>query len=200
MTLVATGLRVEQLPATLGGSVNRGVVAGDEVVKGRIKRYLCVFIEGDGSQKIGTIGRAAKDTLECLLVFLDTAICATAACRFGCPISLGLTIGNPACSSSVLARPSQNCVLLYRAFRMVGALRWPTRPFIPTDVGFLSVNASSGLWQVLHDTVSSADRRRSKKKFLAQGNFLRSLRIVSGDRRTSRLNGHANLLKRLRLC
>src|SRR5438874_5242015 len=91
------------------------------------------------------------------------AICATAASTFGCPISLGLTIGNPACSSSVLARPSQNCVLLYRAFRIVGALRWPTRPFMPTEVGFLSVKARSGLWQVLHETVLSADRRRSKK-------------------------------------
>lgn len=38
-----------------------------------------------------------------------------------------------------------------------------------------------------------------EEKFLAQGNFLRGLRIVRRDRRTSHLNRHANLLKRLRL-
>jgi hypothetical protein len=38
-----------------------------------------------------------------------------------------------------------------------------------------------------------------EKKSLAEGNLLSGLRIVSRDHRTSRLNGHANLLKRLRL-
>jgi hypothetical protein len=42
-------------------------------------------------------------------------------------ISTGLTIGKAVCCSSVVARPSQNCVLLYNAFRIVGALRWPAR-------------------------------------------------------------------------
>src|SRR6266481_6554284 len=48
---------------------------------------------------------------------------------------------------------------------MVGELRWPTRPLMPTEVGFLSVKASAGSWHVLHETVPSADRRRSKKSF-----------------------------------
>ena len=48
---------------------------------------------------------------------------------------------------------------------MVGALRWPTRPLTPTEVAFLSVKASCGSWQVLHETVPSTERRRSKKSF-----------------------------------
>src|SRR4029077_16425735 len=38
MTFIAAGLSVEEFPATLGGSVNRVVVAGDEPIKRRIKR------------------------------------------------------------------------------------------------------------------------------------------------------------------
>ena len=48
---------------------------------------------------------------------------------------------------------------------MVGALRWPARPWMPTEVGFRSVKASAGSWHVLHETVPSADKRRSKKSF-----------------------------------
>src|SRR6266496_2400338 len=72
MTFIAAGLSVEEFPAPLGGTVNRAVVAGDEVIKRRIKRQLCAFVSRDGSQKFGTIRRAAKYTLECLLVLLDT--------------------------------------------------------------------------------------------------------------------------------
>src|SRR5258707_1653708 len=72
MTFITAGLSVKQLPAALGASVNRVVVAGDEAIKRRIKRQLCAFVGRDGSQKIGTIGWAAKYTLECLLVFFDT--------------------------------------------------------------------------------------------------------------------------------
>src|SRR5258705_2897735 len=72
MTLIATGLSIEEFPAAVGGSINRVLVAGDEMVKRRIKRQLCAFVGRDGSQKVGTIGRAAKYTLECLPVFFDT--------------------------------------------------------------------------------------------------------------------------------
>jgi hypothetical protein len=50
--------------------------------------------------------------LNASLVLVHAAMRATAASRFGWPISTELTIGSAACSSSVLARPSQNCVLL----------------------------------------------------------------------------------------
>jgi len=93
------------------------------------------------------------------------AIRATAAFRLGWPISTGLTIGSAACSSSVFTRPSQNWVLLYIAFRMVGALRCPARPWIPIEVGLPSVNARTGSWQVLQATVPSADNRPSKNSF-----------------------------------
>jgi hypothetical protein len=36
---------------------------------------------------------------------------------------------------------------------------------MPTDVVFLSVKASFGSWQVLHETVPSAESCRSKKSF-----------------------------------
>src|SRR6266481_5427170 len=45
---------------------------------------------------------------------------------------------------------------------MVGALRWPRRPLIPIEVGFPSVKARAGSWQVLQATLPSADRRPSK--------------------------------------
>ena len=65
-------MSVKELPAALGGSVNRVVVAGNEVIKRRIKRQLCAFVGRDGSHKVRTIRRVAKNTLERLLVFLDT--------------------------------------------------------------------------------------------------------------------------------
>src|SRR4029079_3875007 len=36
---------------------------------------------------------------------------------------------------------------------------------MPTEVGFLSVKANAGSWHVLHETVPSTDKRRSKKSF-----------------------------------
>src|SRR5258705_3908565 len=54
---------------------------------------------------------------------------------------------------------------------MVGALRWPIRPLIPTEVGLPSVNARAGSWQVLHATVPSADSRPSKNNFWPRAIF-----------------------------
>ncbi len=45
------------------------------------------------------------------------------AASFTMPISMGLVIGSFAWSSSVAARPSQNCVALNIAFRTVGLFR-----------------------------------------------------------------------------
>src|SRR5207247_912448 len=81
------------------------------------------------------LGGPPKTFLKASWYSVMAAIRATAASRLGWPISTGLTIGSAACSSSVFTRPSQNCVLLESAFRMVGALRWPIRPLIPTEVG-----------------------------------------------------------------
>src|SRR5882672_7397967 len=54
---------------------------------------------------------------------------------------------------------------------MVGALRWPIRPLIPTEVGLPSVNARAGSWQVLHATVPTADNRPSKNSFWPRAIF-----------------------------
>src|SRR5438067_10224750 len=80
----------------------------------------------------------------------------------GWPISIGLAIGPLACSSRVLARPSQNCSSLYARLNTVGALRPPSWPRMPLENGCPSVNASFGSWQVAHETVLSADSRLSK--------------------------------------
>ena len=112
-----------------------------------------------------------EDLLEASWYSGMAAILATAASGLGWPISLGLVMGSAACSSNVLARPSQNCFLLYRAFKMVGALRWPTRPLKPTEVGLPSVKARSGSWQEAQATVPSADRRESKNSFIPRAIF-----------------------------
>src|SRR2546425_13227900 len=54
---------------------------------------------------------------------------------------------------------------------MVGALRWPIRPLIPTEVGLPSANARAGSWQVLQATVRSADNRPSKNSFWPRAIF-----------------------------
>src|SRR5262249_61594606 len=84
-----------------------------------------------------------------------------------------------ACSSSVSTRPSQNCVLLWSAFNTVGALRWPTRPWMPIDTGLPSVKARSGSWQVAQATVPSLERRGSEKNVLPHAK-LESVRVARG--------------------
>src|SRR5713101_3299192 len=54
---------------------------------------------------------------------------------------------------------------------MVGALRWPTRPWIPIEAGLPSVKARAGSWQVLQATVPSADRRPSKNSLWPRAIF-----------------------------
>src|SRR5437870_11183692 len=54
---------------------------------------------------------------------------------------------------------------------MVGALRCPTRPWIPIEVGLPSVNARAESWQVLQATVTSADNRPSKNSFWPRATF-----------------------------
>ena len=48
---------------------------------------------------------------------------------------------------------------------MVGALRWPTRPWIPIDAGLPSVKARAGSWHVAQVTVPSPESRLSKNSF-----------------------------------
>src|SRR5713226_5253530 len=54
---------------------------------------------------------------------------------------------------------------------MVGALRCPTRPWIPIEVDLPSVNARAGSWQVLQATVPSVDNRPSKNSFWPRAIF-----------------------------
>src|SRR4029077_12561781 len=137
-------LSVEELPAALGRVVNGVLVAGDEVIERRSKDSWVRSYDAMAPNRSGPLGERPKTAWKACRYSPTAAIWATAASRFGWPISTELTIGNAACSSSVFTRPSQNCVLLYSAFRMVGALRCPTRAWIPIEVGFPSVNARAG--------------------------------------------------------
>ena len=53
----------------------------------------------------------------------------------GIAISTGLRIGPAACSSSVVARPSQNCETCAAVLNTVGVLRFPRSPRAPGEVG-----------------------------------------------------------------
>jgi hypothetical protein len=114
---------------------------------------------------VGPVRRTPEDATEVPIVFTDASNSSDRRVYTGLAHFHRLTIGRAACSSSVLTRPSQNCVLLYRAFSMVGALRWPARPLMPIDTRLPSVNARAGSWQVLQATVPSADKRPSKNSF-----------------------------------
>src|SRR6266851_396940 len=128
----------------------------------------------------GPLGGRPKTLRKACWYSGKAAIWAAAASRLGCPISLGLAMGSAACSSSVFTRPSQNCVLLWSAFRTVGELRWPTRPLTPIETGLPSVKARAGSWQILQATVPSIDRRPSKKSFRPRATFSRVCGLSAG--------------------
>src|SRR5713101_8157228 len=171
MTFIAAGLSVEELPAALGRVVNGVLVAGDESIKRRIKRQLCAFVGRNGSQEVGTIGRPAKYALECLLVFLDGRDLRHSRIQVWVTHLKGIENG-------------RRVALADAAFDADGH-------GLPVGEG--------QLWIMACAARDSAVNRQAafEKKFLAQGNFLRGLRIVRRDRSTSHFNGHANLLKRL---
>src|ERR1700676_3054551 len=127
------------------------------------------------------------------------AICATAASRLGWPISTALTIGSAACSSSVLTRPSQNCVLLIEGVQNGRGIALANAAF-DADGGPFPVGEGERGIMACAARDSAVDRQATvEEKFLAEGNFLRGLRIVRRDRGTCHCNRRANLLKRLRL-
>ena len=72
MAFIAAGLRVEQFPAALGRFINGILISSDEVIERGVERYESSLVGGDGTQQIRAVERAAKDLLECLLVFLDS--------------------------------------------------------------------------------------------------------------------------------
>ena len=79
------------------------------------------------------------------------------------PISTGLWMGPSACSSSEVARPSQNWNFMYAESSTVPELRVPMRPPMPVSTLSWFAQAVSGAWHVAQLTVSSAESRGSKK-------------------------------------
>ena len=67
---VAARLAIEELPASLGGVVDRAAVAGDEVVEGRIEGRLRPFVGGDGPEEIRAVGLPPEDAAERALIRL----------------------------------------------------------------------------------------------------------------------------------
>src|SRR5512132_2077616 len=96
------------------------------------------------------------------------------------PISTGFTIGPFACSSSVAARPSQNCTGRYAAFHTVGAERSPCLPSTPTLTARSSSPASITLWHELHDTVAVSDSRGSKNSCLPSSTLATVVGLSAG--------------------
>src|SRR5438270_12523903 len=100
------------------------------------------------------------------------AIASTAASRVGWPISDGLVIGRAACSSSVAARPSQNCALLKSALSTVAELRWPA----PVDADRHRPAVAEGERGVVTGGAGDAAvgrKQRLEKEFLAERDVLR---------------------------
>src|SRR5215217_979346 len=89
----------------------------------------------------------------------------TTASGEGMAISTGFRMGSFAWSSSVEARPSQNCEALKSALSTVGLLRMPFWPFTPSDTGLPSEKPLFGSWHVAQDVLSSNDSRLSLKSF-----------------------------------
>src|SRR2546422_7435212 len=81
---------------------------------------------------------------------------------------------------------------------MVGALRWPIRPLIPTEVGLPSVNARG----IMAGAARYGPVRRQatvEEQFLAEGDFLGGLRIVRRYRGACRGSRDSDLMNGLRV-
>lgn len=70
MALVAATASVKDLPSTLSRVADGAFVAGNEVIKRRIKRHQGSLVGCDGSHQICAVGRMVEDALEIFPVFL----------------------------------------------------------------------------------------------------------------------------------
>src|SRR4051794_33960803 len=64
VTKIAARLPVEECPPTLGGVIDRILVAVDEAVERRVERKQRAFVRRDGAQQVGTIWCVAEDLLK----------------------------------------------------------------------------------------------------------------------------------------
>ena len=160
---------------------------------------MCPFVGRDGAHQVGTIGRAAEDGTEGLLVLFNrcdlrhNGVQVWVAHLNGIDNwqrGLLLERVHPAVPElRLIIEGVQNgrCVALAdAAFDADGG----GLPFGEGESRIMACAARDG-----------AINRQApvEKKSLTQGNFLRSLWIVRWDRCTSHLNGRANLLTRPRL-
>ena len=76
-------------------------------------------------------------------------------------ISTSFWMGPSIWSSSVSARPSQNCAMLKATLNTVGEFTDPSRPSTPTDTTLPSSPPLARSWQLAQDTVSFFESRGS---------------------------------------
>src|SRR5690625_4359478 len=96
------------------------------------------------------------------------------------PISSGFSIGPPACSWSVPARPSQNWATLRLELSTVGELIGPCCQRSPIDDTKLSDPPMLKLWHELHEIKPERDKRGSKKSILPNSTFSGSVISAGG--------------------
>src|SRR5712691_12331920 len=196
MAFIAAATGVKELPAALGGGIHGVLVAGDEMIEGRIKRKLRSFVGRDGAQQVGAVGRAAEDVPERLLVFSD-----------GCDLGHRGVQAGLAHLDRIDDR--QRRLLLERLHPAVPELRLVVKGVqngrrvaladaaFDTDRSGPPVGESAG--GIMAGTASHGPVSRQatiEEQSLAEGDLLGALQIVKRNSASS-LSGGANLSKRL---
>ena len=184
----APPLAVEERPAALRGRRRwRRPSPGDEAVEGRVAGVLRPLERGDRRGDVVVRGVVAEEpsgrrrrTPGSIRTF------ATTSSGDFCPISMGFKMGSFACSSSVGARPSQNCVALNMALSTVGALRCPRCLPTPSDVTLWSTKPAFGSWHVEQETVPSTRQALVVEELVAELGHVRRGRALGRGRRWRR--------------
>jgi len=143
------------------------------------------------------MGRATKDTLECLLLLLDTGDLRYSRVQVRMPHLAGINNREPGLLLKRLGPAVPELCLVIQGVqnRRRVALANPT---FYADRGGFSVGEGE-VWIMAGAARNSAVGRQTafEKKFLTERNFFRTLRIVRGNCISTQLHCHANLLKRL---
>src|SRR6516164_7894962 len=69
MAFIAPGLRVENVPPSLGGLADRCLVSSYKVIERRIERKLSTLVRSDRAHQVSSVNRPAKNTTKRLFIF-----------------------------------------------------------------------------------------------------------------------------------
>ena len=195
VAFVTERLGVEQLPAALGGGGDGVLVTRDKVIERGIKRHERSFVRGDGTQQIRAGHRAAEDVSEGLVVLLDVGDLGYGGIQAGLPHLDRID-------------DRQRRLLLERLRPAVPELRFVvqgvqngrgvTLAAAPADAnrGSAAVGESaSGIVAGGASHGAIGGQPPLEEQFLAEGNFLRGLRVIGRCYCSSQLDREPNLLK-----